>query len=403
MPTSKRAASPGPVPERSTRQQPRPQLQIRRVTVGVVIVGRDVPGAGPPVTSTVVDELHREVFPREPRLLGPATVVTSGGERVSWHLTTGRTVTGAMQAHRTDLPFDYQALVVGYDVEDELSIDETIELMAQLSRTPERVVPYGSARDEPPSPPAPGTRSDWMSAWIKPPCFVMPVLYVAQFEPWLETAAELWATHAADVNALVNLWVGQADLVREEVIEDLRKHDVHPFNYGVTFFSPVCTVELHPRSTVEIARREGLTLEQHHYREWVFLTAMLTIIGFQRRALEDDASRLNDIASSSQGLSTWNLPGTLRRLRRLSTSRADILRRLALYHNVWLTRREYMDRILVSGRDNYGVSRLYAQVQESLAQLGDDLSGLFSASVSTVALVVSVVALLLSLCQLLLG
>ncbi len=373
------------------------RLQITKALVGFVAAGaaRHLDRLPREHQMREVGALHREIFPFNQSLLGEARLLVEG-RSCRWTLSNGRVLITPFLVYAVRLPFDYEG-VVGYsEVSEAITIDEAIEMVAILRGTPERIVPGSACKcDFLDMAPTESDRSfsDVTNSRLTSEQTLVPVLYVMEFDPWVETADELLRQYARELVAIRNLTVGQADLLDSDHIRRSTREDAHPFVYGVTLFSPVCTVEFHPRSTLTAVEREQGSLEKHHIREWTFLTGLLLVIALARTAMSGDSRRLDALLSRER---STNLFKGLFELTRLSGHRRAIAARLHIYRNVDLPRREYMRDILERAREAFGLEGLYLTIRDKLNDLANDINALYSAYLTTAAFILGIVTAVLA-------
>ena len=65
-----------------------------------------------------------------------------------------------------------------------------------------------------------------------------------------------------------------------------------------------------------------------------------------------------------------------------------------IYHNVMVTRREYMDAMISEARKRFLIENLHMQLQDLLNEVSTDLNSLYSANVALLALVLAALALI---------
>jgi hypothetical protein len=378
------------------------ELLIREVIFGFVAVGKGNRRADVQyVRVPELEAIYNRVFDQRPGFLGSVWKSYDNPDQTAWMLSNGRRFTTSLMAYEIDLPFEYRGIVCLNQSSDGFSVDELIEMVCLVRTAPERINRHNEAslllRNSLPKTTI--KLNDWLNLLLSStPQILIPVVYVAEFHPEYDTAQELIQQFGAEIVSLSDLWLGQANLLKPGYVTERLKNDVHPFEYGVTVFSPLCTVEFHPRSTNKIAQIEGLTLYQHHQQEWGFLTALLLWSGLQRVALESDSNQLDELISLKR---SWNFIRALPQLRLLSTRRNNILQRVNLYWNVQFTRREYMNDILDKARDRFLLKNLYEGLNRKIGDLQEDINSAYNAYLSVAVFALTVAATSIALLQLL--
>jgi hypothetical protein len=321
-------------------------------------------------------------------------------EETTWTLSNGATFPSRPSTcYQVDLRFNYVGLVYSTEVARELSVDEAIEMSCLLNGAPDRINPKANSsvvvRIQ-----NVGERSiqEWLSAELKSDRYLcFPVFYVKHFEPWCEDADELVERFPNQLAALSGSWLNRAEFLKASYVSRTIEQDIHPLIFGVTIGSPRCTIEFHPRNTAIAAEKSRRTLDENHKREWIFLTGILVLVAFQRLALEVADAAIDAIFSDEP---TSNPFLQLTRLARLSNTRSNIVRRLNLYWNVQLARREYMSLMLDVFRKSFMVDRLYGSVRAKLSDVQEDIRSTYDTILSMGVFLLAIFTAFLAIAQL---
>jgi hypothetical protein len=342
--------------------------------------------------------IHELVMPKQYNFLSQVRPVAMIDSAVCT-LRSGRRIEGATFAYAIDLPHDYAGIVFRYHIHEQTTVDELIEIAALMRTAADHVDPEKAECCVIESPGRVVPIGRWLEQFMGiTECEVIPLLYIRQFRPWVETAEELARRFGPEITALLNLWDQRTSFLKPQFVERELSRDSHPFTFGMTFISPVCTIELHPKGVEKAAKIRGRSVEEHHLREWTFLATTVVIAGLQRRVLQDDAEALDILLSQAGGgkpigrWQAWNFFKELQNLRGLSQRRAGILARLDVYYNTWSTAREYLDESLIDARRRFRIDDVHRAVQDRLNELNDDISLRLTAQISILGFWVAVSA-----------
>lgn len=380
-------------------------LKLTDVLYGFVLVDRirampEQPASPEQSTEPEIDSIRKtleQVLPRAYNIFR-AIRVAPECQAARWHMS-GHALdelTGPAVAYILTLPHQYAGVVFRCRLERSFSVDEAVRCVEIMRDSIEQ--PRGATREYCDIVDKSG-KSRRLDEWLKPVLDlsdpqVVPIMYVRRFQPWVKDDITLIREYGREIASLVNLWGSSlSTLVADSFVESLPPRDSHPFEFGSSFISPVCTVELHPRSVKTAAAHRGVSLDDHHLHEWTYLSAEVLIADFQRKALQDDIERLNRLVSES---TEWGAARQWRSLKRLSSTRADILGRLDVYYNIWNTRKEYSDESLLDARRRFRIDALHASLRDRLEQVSDLINARYDAQISTINLWVAVLALVLS-------
>ena len=316
---------------------------------------------------------------------------------MTWGLSTGRCLNSAPEVYLVDLEFVAHAVVVSTEIAEDLDLNELIEMLALIRRSPERIdrssgksfltVLNDVGAEQP--------LNEWRDTLL-PEAYIMPLVSVLELHPWPDSAEQFLASNPLEVPALINMWINERDLLKRPDPDELMRADSHPFIDTCTFHSGYCTVQYHFTTFAQAASLKGASYRYAALREWRFLSALLIVVGLQRVLLERDIVELRQVPAGGSPTQRVTSGRALRQLQRVIERHSARLRRIYENETVWLTRRDHMDNVLAELRHKHLVNRLTNTVSSLTADLVADLQAAYAARVQTLALVVSAIALIIA-------
>jgi hypothetical protein len=234
--------------------------------------------------------------------------------------------------------------------------------------------------------------------------FAYPILYVGD-AIGCETADDLLSKHPKAIAGLVNLWINDSQNLKEADVMAALKTDFHPFDYGVSCISGSCTIELHPANTRDIAKAEGISLEEHHFRERMFLAYLCEPAVAQFYALriyDDDASELLARLQFKNHV-VFNpilVVQLLFHAIKLTRFKRTLTQAVQQFRDSRARRKPYMNRAIQSYADAFGVQKVTESLNQKLQAIDGLIGTTFSMLTAVFTLFLTIAATCVAIIQL---
>jgi hypothetical protein len=213
--------------------------------------------------------------------------------------------------------------------------------------------------------------------------FSFPLIYAAEI-PGCKTVPDLESSYAREIAGLANLWLDNADLLKDSEIADVLDTDLHPFQYGATYLAHCCAVEMHPESLTTIAERRGKGLLAQHSREKAFLALECELPLTQFFVVRAFTERVIELRKSLAPTSVWRLLnpvvsiGLVMRALALSRVRRSVGLAMLQFRNIYLRRKPYVRRGFELIANRLGTREAEQVLERLLDELGTDITMTYS-------------------------
>lgn len=232
--------------------------------------------------------------------------------------------------------------------------------------------------------------------------FAYPLLYVGEVVG-CTTADDIVSRYKRNIAGILNLWIRNTHMLKDKEIANATQLDIHPFEYGVTYMSTSCTIEMHPYNVRDIADIENQELAEHHIREMSYLAilAELPVAKLYVLRLYDVllSKGLKDIRVSKH---PFNLVSPV--ILFIRAVRSSILRRtltLAVneFRNIHLTRKSYGMVVMDAYELQFSIPQLAESVDKKLSAIDTIVQSTFSMYIAIFTLVLTILGIYLALPQ----
>lgn len=230
--------------------------------------------------------------------------------------------------------------------------------------------------------------------------FVFPIFYCGLVKG-CKDADELLARYRADIAGMLNLWSNNYDLQSKSEIETRISRNFHPLVYGASYVSSAGFFEFHPENVVEIAKRDGTSVREHHFREIYYATTICEIAAAKYFALRICDAILDSRFSSTRISFMYIFIPFLILYRALDVLKFErsITLILGSIRSLGLTRKPYTREILEVLSEQFDTMALQDRVAQKVVGINRILTSMFQSVMATATLAVAVAAAILTAIQ----
>lgn len=230
--------------------------------------------------------------------------------------------------------------------------------------------------------------------------FVFPIFYCGLVKG-CKDADELIARYRADIAGMLNLWSNNYDLQSKSEIEARTRRNFHPLVYGASYVSSAGFFEFHPENVTEIAKRDGTSVREHHFREIYYAATICEIAAAKYFALRICDAILDSRFSSTKISPMYIFNPFLSLYRALDVLKFErsITVILGSIRSLGLTRKPYTREILEVLDEQFDTTALQDRVAQKVIGINRILTSMFQSVIATTTLAVAAAAAILTAIQ----
>lgn len=176
--------------------------------------------------------------------------------------------------------------------------------------------------------------------------FAYPMLYLLRV-PDCSDSVEIVTKYSRELKGITNLWVDfEKQMLKDKDIDNTILTDYHPFNYGVSLASSVCSIEVHATNIDEAMHHYDMDESQMHFEErfdWIFQGEVPIMHYFILRHFDSRLSKVPNkfpslISILKKPLLVFSL---INQLIVISNLYREITNSISEFRGIYLTKREY--------------------------------------------------------------
>jgi hypothetical protein len=211
------------------------------------------------------------------------------------------------------------------------------------------------------------------------PSFSYPAIYLIEL-PDCNTSDDIIRKYPKEIKGITNLWLSfEMDMLKEKDVFKTLHTDYHPFNYGVSVASKVCSLEVHGNSINEATANYKMDFFQMHFEErfdWIFQCELPIMHYYILR-------RFDSLLSNTPN----NLPSIYSIIKKpflifqlfgqlifLSNIYRKVIHSLNEFRQIYLTRREYSNEALNIYFDIFHIDLLNHELDKKLVNLQNEIN-----------------------------
>lgn len=105
-----------------------------------------------------------------------------------------------------------------------------------------------------------------------PNSYLCPVVFIKSTDGSENTSDDLIHAYKRQLAGIKHLWIKKWRFLKTRLVDEDIEQENHPLQYGLTYFSPICTIEIHPRLVNDAAIIGERTIAEHYFAEWYLLS-----------------------------------------------------------------------------------------------------------------------------------
>ena len=230
--------------------------------------------------------------------------------------------------------------------------------------------------------------------------FMCPVIFIKSCKGQEQTAEELVVKYKRQLAGMKHLWIKKWRHLKDRLVSDDVRTESHPLNYGLTYFSPICTMEIHPTLVKDAAIIGERSVIEHYFVEWYLLSKVLEVVSCQYFMLRKYDFRLlqiqEEVLRRQPRLTLRAVLGVTRMIRRITRERQEVLLDIHDYWNIKISKRTYVQQEFEEAKKTFLLDNLFASINQRIASLDDVLNNLYQRVMAATNLVIAAIVVLLT-------
>ena len=226
---------------------------------------------------------------------------------------------------------------------------------------------------------------------------IHPIVFIKSTEGNEVTSDDIVAKYKGQLAGIKHLWIKKWRYLKESLILEDIEQESHPLYYGYTYFSPICTVEIHPKLVRDAALIQSRTISEHYFIEWFSLSKVLEIVSIQYFVFRKYDYRLyilqKEILFNLSGIKPLQL---LRNLKRVSRERQQILLDVHDFWNIKIAKKSYVQKLFEEAKSNFLLDNLFTSIQNRIESLDELLNNNYQIYMAVTNTIIAIVMLCLT-------